>query len=452
MDTRRDPLVTSVLDFIRRHRLAEPGERVLVGVSGGLDSLVLAEVLLRAGYPIGIAHVNFKLRGKASDSDARFVEEWAVRKLLPFHLLEAPAKPYAKTHRKSLQVAAREIRYRYFETLRKEAGYDRIAVAHHRDDAIETFFMHLLRGAGLRGLSSIPVRQGAVIRPLLGVSRKDIERYAKRKKLKWREDSSNKEEKYERNRLRQHLLPQLKRHAPAGLDGIERSLEHLRFAREVFEAAIAGFRKRHFSTLPDGTRYLSLPLLRKHPFGPALLHELLLGTGFEPGEPEKVLKTTRTGSRFRTGAGHLAVDRERLLLLPFEVTTETEWILGTHTRRIRLPAGILDISRKTYLPGDRIPSGTKEHWLDAAGLRFPLQIRHWKAGDRFRPLGMQGSRKLSDYLTDRKFSAREKEKVLVVLSEGRIVCILGERISHDHRITTTTRKILRLQWKTPEHP
>lgn len=450
--TSRDIFVKQVLEFIRRHRLLEKDVRIVVGMSGGVDSLVLADVLQRAGYHIGVAHVNFKLRGGESDEDARFVEAWAKRNRIPFHLLEAPAKVYAKAHRKGVQEAAREIRYKYFEQLRKEHGYDAIAVAHHGDDAVETFFMHLIRGAGLRGLSSIPERQGVIVRPLLGVSRAAIEAYARRRKLVWREDSSNREEFYERNRVRKQLLPKLKSLSPTAPEGMARSLEHLRFAREVFETAVARMRKRWFSMLPDGTRYLSLSLLRESTFGEDLLYELLRGTGFEPGEPGKVLRAARSGTRFKTASGYLAVDRNRLMLVPFRAADRSDTTIGERTRRVRFNDGALAIYRKSYRKSGPIPSDRGEHWLDAGKLAFPLIVRTWRPGDRFRPLGMQGSRKLSDYLTDRKLSVTLKEKVRVVLSEGRIVCILGERISEEVRITDSTRKVLRLQWSPLTKP
>lgn len=441
-----DRLIISVTEFIRRHRLFGKQDRMLVGVSGGMDSMVLADVLHRTGYRIGIAHVNFRLRGHESEQDALFVSDWAKSRGIPVHPLEASAKDYARTHRLGLQEAAREIRYKYFEKICRQEDYQLVAVAHHRDDAIETFFMHLMRGAGLRGLSSIPIRQAKIVRPLLGTERTEIRSYAKRMKLSWREDSSNQEEYYERNRIRKNLLPKLEAHAESGLAGISRSLDHLRFAREVFEHAISGMRKRYVRTLPDGTRYLSLPELRDHPFGGPLLHELLRGSGFEPGEPEKVLQARRSGIRFKTQAGYLMIDRERLILHPFDVVANAERRIGPRTRKIELTGGALNISRKKWQPAAEIPNSPGEYWLDLAQLTFPLTVRPWKAGDRFRPLGMKGSRKLSDYLTDRKYSLRQKEKVQVLLSEGRIVCILGERISEDVRITDSTRNILRLQW------
>ena len=446
MATVGDRLIFSVTEYIRQHRLFGKQDRILVGVSGGVDSMVLADILHRAGYRIGLAHVNFKLRGQESDADASFVAYQAKKRGVPFHLLQAPAKDYARTHHLGLQEAAREIRYKYFEKICRQEAYQLVAVAHHRDDAVETFFMHLLRGAGLRGLSSIPIRHGTIVRPLLGTERAEIRSYAERNKLHWREDSSNQEEHYERNRIRKHLLPKLRAQSGSAMQGISRSLDHLRFARDIFEQAIAGLRKRYFRKLPDGTRYLSLAELRDHPFGGPLLHELLLGTGFESGEPEKVLSAQRSGSRFKTSAGYLTVDRQRLVLVPFEEAVQTERIIGPRTRKLELAGNTLKISRKTWHPEDQIPVSSGEYWLDLAQVKFPLTVRPWKAGDRFRPLGMQGSRKLSDYLTDRKYSIRQKEKVQVLLSEGRIVCILGERISNDVRITDSTRNILRLQW------
>ncbi|MFM2134680.1 MAG: tRNA(Ile)-lysidine synthetase [Bacteroidota bacterium] len=425
--------------FTATHRLLSEGDRVLLAVSGGIDSMVLLRLFQDLPFTLAVAHVNFGLRGKAAKEDAVFVREKAEKKKIAFHLLEADTKKFAAEHRCSVQEAARTIRYQWFEQLAIENGYTAIATAHHLDDSIETFFINLLRGSGIHGMGGIPVRNGKIIRPLLFADRESIERYAATKRLSWREDASNRKDDYLRNRIRHRLIPLLLDLQPSLRKVMGRNMELVRFAEDRFdermqELSVLLKRKNgKFTRIPVG------PLLESSQPG-LLLQELLLSEGMRLPEPEKALVINKPGKIFEADGYLLVRDRNELLLSKKETAPFHELKVHRSSKRVSLPSGKAEFSIRKYISGSEKELTRGQLMIDSSKVQFPLTLRRWKPGDRIRPLGMRHSKKVSDLLTDLKMSLAEKKETCVLLSGEEIVCILGVRINELYKVTPGTKK------------
>jgi tRNA(Ile)-lysidine synthase len=429
--------------FIRSHRLLSAGDRILLAVSGGIDSMVLSRLFRESDYPFAIAHVDFGLRGKESSKDADFVRRSAKRWKIPFHLLKADTRNYAKLHRCSIQVAAREIRYAWLNRLAEEQGFAAIATAHHLDDSIETFFINLLRGTGIHGLGGIPVRNGKIIRPLLFADRESIRHYAGTKRITWREDASNSKEDYLRNRIRHTLIPVLKRLQPSLPTVMDRNMELIRFAEGLF-----GERMHEVSRKLKSRRgeTVSIPIgaLMESAQPELLLQELLLQEGVRIREPEKMLVRDRPGKVFDTDGGTVTRDRDLLILTPKKTTDFPSVEIHRSTLRTKLPSGTVKFRVSSYKKDTEKSLKAGELMVDAGLLHFPLELRKWMPGDRIRPLGMRHRKKVSDLLTDLKLSLVEKNDTCVLVDRGEIVCILGVRISETFKVSASTRTALKI--------
>lgn len=425
--------------FAAAHRLLSGGDRVLLAVSGGIDSMVLLRLFQELPCTIAVAHVNFGLRGKAAKEDAAFVREKAKKKKIPFHLLEADTRKFAAEHRCSVQEAAREIRYNWFEQLAVENGYTAIATAHHLDDSIETFFINLLRGTGIHGLGGIPVRNGRIIRPLLFADRESIERYAATKRLSWREDASNRKDDYLRNRIRHRLIPLLLELQPALRKVMSRNMELVRFAEDRFDERM---QQLSVSLKRKNGKFTHIPVgsLLESSQPELLLQELLLSEGIHLPEPEKALILNKPGKVFEAD-GHLLVrDRLELVLSKKETAAFREKKVHRSSTRLVTPSGKVEFRIRDYHVGSEKELQHGQLMIDPSKVHFPLTLRRWEPGDRIRPLGMRHRKKVSDLLTDLKMSVAEKKDTCVLLSGDEIVCILGVRINELYKVTASTKK------------
>ncbi|MFM2207620.1 MAG: tRNA lysidine(34) synthetase TilS [Bacteroidota bacterium] len=429
--------------YIRSHRLLEAGDRVLLAVSGGVDSMVMSRLFRELPYRFAIGHVNFGLRGKESSLDAAFVREKSKRWKIPFHLLEADTRSYADLHRCSIQVAAREIRYAWLNKLAEEQGFSAIATAHHLDDSIETFFINLLRGSGIHGLGGIPVRNGKIIRPLLFADREMILQYATTKRMTWREDASNRKEDYLRNRIRHTLMPVLNRLQPSLHHVMERNMELIRFAEGVFGERMHEISGKLKSRRGDS---VSIPIgaLLESGQPELLLQELLLQEGVRIREPEKMLVRGRPGKVFDADGVTVTRDRDVLVLTPKKTTDFPPVDIHRSTERMKLSSGHVKFRVSAYRKNAEKALKPGELMVDAGLLQFPLELRKWVPGDRIRPLGMRHRKKVSDLLTDLKFSLVEKNDTCVLVDRGEIVCILGVRISETFKVSGSTRTVLKI--------
>lgn len=431
-------MLSKVADFIEKHDLLSKEDLHIVAVSGGADSVALLLVLKQLGYRVEAAHCNFQLRSDESNRDEMFVQNLCKENDFPLHIIHFDTKFYAETHQVSIEMAARELRYRYFEQLRQDIGAADISVAHHRDDAVETLLMNLLRGTGIHGLTGIRPHNGHIVRPLLGVNRKEIEEFLDSIGQSYVTDSTNLVDDVVRNKLRLNVLPQMKMINPKAADGIYRTAQRMAEAEKVFDAAIQSAKKR--VSMSDGS--IEISALKQEPSPEYLLFEMLTPLGFSPDSIEQIATCLDgpTGRYFSSETHELVFDRGRLIIQERQ-TTQSDlripepgtYIYGQQRLRIEQQEGA------------QISKDAAVATLDAALVAFPLILRPVCEGDRFVPFGMTESRLVSDYLTDIKVNLLDKRRQLVVCdAKEAIVWLVGRRTDNRFRISNDTKTTLRI--------
>lgn len=434
-------MLSTVQAYIAQHQLLRPGAPVIVGLSGGADSVALLHILTRLGYPCVAAHCNFHLRNDESESDADFAQQTAEALGLPFRRIDFDTADYAHQNGVSTEMAARTLRYEWFETLRRELDAEAIAVAHHRDDNVETVLLNLIRGTGLSGLCGMRPRNGHIVRPLLSVDRHQIVRWLADRHLPFRTDSSNASDVYRRNFVRLRLLPLMEQLNPSVRDAILRMAGHLTDVEAIYRNAIDS----HRAHLIDADGRISIDALLRTPAPQAVLFELLTPYGFTPSQCADIARALsgESGRSFVAPGGrwHLLKDRLHLILYPAdEVSADTFTLtLGSElTAPIRL-------SPEERIVDEAFTISRSPHvaTFDADRIALPLTLRRWRAGDSFVPFGMTGRKKLSDYFSDHKFSLLHKAAAWILCdASGRILWIVGHRTDNRFRITSKTRRAL----------
>lgn len=434
--------------YIKKERLLSKEGLHLVALSGGADSVALLRVLLTLNYHVEAVHCNFHLRGEESDRDEHFVRNICQKLNIKLHLIHFDTVEYATIHQVSIEMAARELRYRYFGQLRQDIGAETICVAHHRDDAVETLLMNLLRGAGIHGLTGIRPRNGHIVRPLLSVSRQQILNYLDSIGQDYVTDSSNLQPDILRNKIRLQLMPLLEQLNTGAAENIARSAAYLSEAEKVYDAAIS----QKCSALPhatEGTQEQSswcvMPIseIRDFPSPLCLLHERLSPLGFNRTQIDQLHTCLDSGSgrEFSSPTHTLVVDRDRLVVEPHTPPPRPMKIPEPGTYRVGNQCLIKVELSQTITISKTADCAT----LDQATVYFPLTIRPVRDGDTFCPFGMEGHRLVSDFLTDRKLSVLEKRRQLVVTdADDTILWLVGLRTDHRFRVTNQTTTILRL--------
>jgi tRNA(Ile)-lysidine synthase len=442
---------TEFLGFINDNHLFESTDQVLLAVSGGLDSVVMAELFHRVNQPFAIAHVNFTLRASDSDEDAVFVENMAKRYGVPFHLVRFDTTTFAQDRGLSIQMAARELRYTWFAQLLATYSYPYVATAHHKNDVLETLLLNLTRGTGLAGLHGILARQNQIVRPLLFATRDQLAAFVNEAGLVYREDSSNANDTYARNRIRHHVVPILNDLNPGLWQTLPRTVERLRSAEVLMRAELDRSWQDVAEVRNEGILLLVLPELAFR------LMEWLKPMGFTTDQARQVadMLGKPTGQIIQSVTHRIVHERTGLLIEAIPEQTTIDLLLNDWSEKVlELSKGralTLDVMDR---PAGFIPSPDPDiASLDADQLTFPLQIRLWKQGDRLRPLGLKGHKLVSDLLNDLKLSRLEREQTVVLLSGGEIAWVVGWRIAHRFRITAQTRKIARFsynkEWLNP---
>jgi tRNA(Ile)-lysidine synthase len=422
-------MLSKVKDYIKQHNLLNSNDLYIVALSGGADSVALLLFLDEMGYQVHAAHCNFHLRGAESDRDEAFCESLCLQKNIPFHRIHFDTLTYAETHHVSVEMAARELRYGYFEQLRKDIGASGICVAHHRDDSVETVLLNLIRGTGLRGLTGIQPRKGYILRPLLCVSRQEIEQYLQAKGQSYVTDSTNLVAEVQRNVVRLKVLPLLETINPAVADNIQRTAENLTEAQSVLDVAIENIRNAKILEYRELERFGS----REY-----ILYEWAKQYGFN-GSQVKELLTAEIGSVFSSSMGYdLLVDRDRYAvefsLKPFQ--------------NVRIPEeGTYILDEITKIKVKKCPAYVSKNpsvaTLDAQKVAFPLTVRRVEEGDRMQPYGMRGTKLLSDLMTDCKLSLFDKRRQLVVVdAQGVVIWAVGLRVSQQVAVTDHTSEVL----------
>lgn len=431
--------------FNQQQVLFGDNDSILLAVSGGIDSVAMLNLFLKTGHSTGVVHCNFRLRGNDSDEDEMFVRNLAALHNLPFFVRRFETRAYAQEKGISVQVAARELRYACFEDMRQKHGFTKIAIAHNSDDTIETFFINLMRGTGIRGLTGIKSRSGSIIRPLLFASRAMIEDYAKQTAMAFRSDKTNLEIKYTRNYIRHEIIPRLEKLNPGFRRTMLDNIGNLQGVASLLEDSVLGFENQALSFDEDGIR-IDLNRVMENHHGMSFLTETLLKYHFTPDTIRNILHSLQgpPGKIFYSSTHRLVKDRKTLLLnvLEHEQTDKEQVYYIEHPgQSIQMPLR-LELKNENWSPGYSFSHDPSVACLDAEKLSFPLMIRQWKHGDYFRPLGMENMMKVSDFFINSRMSIPEKENTWLLVSEGKIVWIIGRRIDHRFRITESTRNIL----------
>ena len=413
--------------------------KCLIAISGGIDSVVLTHLCHKMKLDFSLAHCNFNLRGEESDADEDFVLQLAEDLDAEVFIESFDTEVYAKTHKLSIQIAARELRYTWFNDLMEQLGFDYVLTAHHADDNLETFLINLSRGTGLEGLTGIPQINGNIVRPLLPFSRQEIEAYAQENKLKWREDSSNASTKYLRNKLRHEVIPALKETNPQLLQNFNKTLSFLQDSTEIMEDQMASVQKKIVS-VEDDLIILDIKKLKKLSNPKAYLYQLLKDFNFTDWDDVANLLQAQSGKQVYSETHRLLKDRETLILSERVSKSDITIHISENETQVETPFGILQIEGVDKITTNDFNS----IYVDKHLLKFPLKLRNWIKGDYFYPFGMQGKKKLSKYFKDEKLSLVDKENVWLLYSEDDIVWVIGKRADKRFKVTETTNQILKI--------
>ncbi len=415
------------------------GKKLLIACSGGVDSVVLAHLMKELNFEMALAHCNFSLRSKESDGDEMFVVGLARNMQIPIFAETFETKEFAKKNGISTQMAARTLRYDWFDVILKNFKYDYLLTAHHLDDDLETFFINLSRGTGISGLTGIPSKNGNTIRPMLSFSRDEIVDYAEKAKLKWREDSSNQKADYLRNKLRLEVLPLFKQTNDSLLKNFKRTQRNLQSSRSLIEDYLALIFELVVVEDIDFYR-IDIQKLKGLPNTEALLYELLHEFGFTEWNDVSALLDAQTGKQLFSKTHRLLKNRNELLLTLIDFDRKEEEFFVSE-------AGIDAPIKLKIEPIKSIGKPEKEViYLDSEKLHFPLKIRKWKEGDGFQPFGFEGNKKLSKFFKDEKISLIQKGKTWLLLSDEEIVWVIGLRMDNRFRVTENTKKILKITY------
>ena len=435
-------------DYIDQNALLRPDDKVLLTVSGGRDSVLLVHLFKLAGYACGIAHCNFNLRGNESQRDEAFVSMLAATMDMPFYVKHFNTKAYAEEHRISTQMAARTLRYAWFEEISVQENYDYIAVAHHQTDAVETILLNLTRGTGIAGLHGILPKRGSLIRPLLCLSRAEIDEVIEKEHLDFVEDSSNRADHYARNKIRLHVLPQLKAINPNLEQTFEQNIQKFSETEMVLQQVVSTLRSSICKTDQHLTT-LSLAAIKALRPQQLLLFELLKPFNFLDPVVRDILSSLdkQSGVSFYSQSHRATIDRGELLISPLELSPD-QLDLAIHPQDELVVFGEhqLLISHSNDLSFEKV---THKAFVDGDKLMYPLILRRWQEGDRFVPLGMSVFKKLSDYFIDKKVPLPLKAHIpILVNGNGEIIWVAGMRADNRYKVSAGSKKVTIFELKS----
>lgn len=436
MQDRFEHHVNTNLKFLKRSKL-------LIATSGGVDSVVLVHLCKALNLDIALAHCNFNLRGNESDTDEAFVIHLGEALDVEVFIQNFDTEAYAKENKCSIQMAARELRYDWFEELATQLQFNYVLTAHHADDNLETFLINFTRGTGLNGLTGIPSVNGNTVRPLLLFSRDAIETYAKENNIEWREDSSNTSRKYLRNKLRYEVVPILKEINPQLLDSFQNTLDYLGDTASIVQQTMQDFLSECIVASDDSNTMYLVSAFKAQTNPKAYLFEVLKTYGFTEWNDVVHLLDAESGKYVSSNTHRLLKHREYLILtqLCHSEQSEESLLINIDETAVKTPLGILFFDEADALKNNT----ATEIYVDKAKLKFPLEIRTWQQGDVFQPIGMKGKKKVSKYLKDERLSLIEKENTFVLTSDNSIVWVIGRRADDRYKVTDQTAQILKLK-------
>lgn len=433
-------LIEKVSQYIYKNNLlSKLSGKIIVGVSGGVDSAVLLYILHYLGYKCQAVHCNFHLRGEESLRDEKYASLLASSMNVNFLKKDYDTRYIAKQRNISIEMAARNLRYECFENLRQEQNAELIAVAHHREDSIETLLLNLIRGTGIRGLVGIKSKNGKIIRPLLDNTKQEILQFAKKNQILHMTDSSNFDEEFVRNKIRLKLIPLLRILNPSIEKTLLYVIKNLTEVTKIYDAHIEKVINRVFN---PKIGVINIIELKKTPSPESILFEILKKYGFNRHIVYNVNRAIEglSGKIFCTSQYTLIKDRSHFLLIPSGKNNENKvYLINENEKKITVPF-LIKIYYKNIGNNFQIKYNSNAAYFDIEKLQFPLKLRKWEKGDKFIPFGMQNFQKLSDYFNDHKFSKLEKEQVWLLCSGNDIIWIVGKRIDNRYRIKSTTRK------------
>ncbi len=440
-------LIKKFQEYVVRNELFSRQDKILLAVSGGVDSMVLMSLCINSGYNVGVAHCNFQLRGEESDEDETLVLETARKYGVVCHDRRFDTAGEMERTGESMEMAARRLRYTWFAELCEQHGYTVIAIAHHIDDSIETFFINMLRGTGLRGLTGISNQAGRIVRPMMFATRKEIHDYAMRRHIPFREDSSNRSTKYLRNKIRLGVIPRMREINPRFQFIMNRNIHRLTAAQQFVDCAIDRIYDMAV-TESDGISVLHVDRIAIDAARDFVIYEILNSRyGFKGDTVDglcKALDAGNSGKRFYSRSHVAYVDRGDIAVTRIDEEDPCEITVAEGQQRAYCGNSVLyfELCSADDMPTFAVPENVA--LLDAARLTYPLTLRRWHDGDSFVPFGMNGRKKVSDYLIDRKVSMAEKRRQFVLTSGDDIAWLVGRRIDEEFRITPDTDKVLRI--------
>ena len=419
-------LVKKVKEFIEKEDLFSKQDKILVALSGGADSVALTRILITLGYHCEAAHCNFELRGEESDRDEDFVRNFCRSLNIKCHSIHFETRRYAAQQSISIEMAARELRYNWFSKICEESDCQVVAVAHHKDDSVETMLLNLIRGTGINGLLGIRPKNGNVVRPLLCASRQEVVEYLHRMNQTYVTDSTNLEDEYTRNKIRLNLLPLMEEINPSVKDGLVKTASYLNDISKVYQQAIKESIDRIFIT-PE--KEISIEKLMNEPAPQALLFEVLSPLGFNSTQVEEVYGSLngQPGKRFISSQWQVVKDRDLLLIEKVKTANDKPQIIFEEVL----------LTKEFVIPKDKNTA-----CFDANKFKGIISIRKWEKGDYFIPFGMKGKKLVSDFMTDSKFSLLKKEQQWVLSCNDQIAWLIGERTDNRFRIDDSTQKVI----------
>lgn len=438
--TTKQQILSQVKEYIQQNIPLVENDKVLVGLSGGADSVALLSILKELGYCCFAAHCHFALRGEESDRDRNFAKQISAKLGVPFIEVKFDTLKYAADKKISVEMACRELRYEWFEAQRTALDCRYLAVAHHRDDSVETVLINLIRGTGISGLTGIAPLNGTVIRPILGLSREEVENYISQSNLNYVTDSTNKETIYVRNKIRNRILPLMKEINPSVYEAIEATSVHLSETELIYREAL-NKKIESIVEVRDEVAYIKIEKLTEQTAVRTILYEILKPYGFITSQLNDIIASfnEESGKRFFSLTHRIIKDRNRLIVVP--LGKEDNYL-------IHYPAN--EMLRVEYMAIEDLPPFIRDKscaYFDADKLPENLILRHWRMGDRFLPFGMKGTQKLSDYFTTHKFSLLQKEQIWLLVAGDEILWLVGERQSDKYRITPTTQRVVKFTIK-----
>ncbi|MGE5424434.1 MAG: tRNA lysidine(34) synthetase TilS [Syntrophothermus sp.] len=438
-------MVEQFLKFIHKENLFHSSDRILLAVSGGADSMLMAHLFVSTGFQVGVAHCNFSLRGEESDKEELFVSEYCDRHNIVFWSKRFNTSEIALQQGISIEMAARDLRYEWFHELMKQQDFNYLATAHHQDDVIETFVINLSRGSGIKGLSGIQPKSGRIIRPMLFTNHTEIVENCTRLSIDYCIDSSNLETIYKRNLIRHHVLPLLEKVNPAFRKNALKTIANLHETGQLFQQRILEIKSLVYSEDEQGV-LIHIEKLQNYSPLRTILFELIRPFGFQAEQTDDIINSLNkeSGRKFFSDSYRLVKDREYLIISPSHAFRENVFYIEENCPQIEFP---IHLSIEKLQRTADYSFSTQPHIvdLDMDRLTFPLILRHWHEGEYFQPLGMTGLKKVSDFFIDEKYSIPEKENAWILASGDHLAWIVGKRMDDRFKIHKDTKNILRLK-------